>query len=196
MFSLLFIYAILISTNKEYCICKSGQMDADNDPKTGCELTVDEDTCFYGTCSDHGVGQVGEKCSNGWGELLICQEHENNMCCTINDITTITDPELNAESNCLQDKLDTYCRNLGADDLVDIVGEHSNCNENRFARFDGEKWRCYAKLKSQDESSIESCVSAHGSLIKCQEPDPDFGYCTRNQIIQNMIAFGCEGKFE
>ena len=31
-----------------WCKCKSGYMDADDDPKTGCELVIEESVCAYG----------------------------------------------------------------------------------------------------------------------------------------------------
>ena len=34
--------------NPGWCECKSGFMDADDDPKTGCELTIEESVCAYG----------------------------------------------------------------------------------------------------------------------------------------------------
>lgn len=96
------------------------------------------------------------------------------------------------ESNCLQDTLDEYCRNLGTNDSVHIVGEHSNCEDARFARFDGLKWRCYTQVKSSSESN--SCVSSNGDLTKCQDPDETSGFCTRNRILKNIIDNGCQGN--
>ena len=34
--------------NPGWCECKSGYMDADDDPKTGCELAIEESVCAYG----------------------------------------------------------------------------------------------------------------------------------------------------
>ena len=37
-----------------FCECKPNQMDADNDPQTGCEKNYNEAICYYGSCADHG----------------------------------------------------------------------------------------------------------------------------------------------
>ena len=65
------------------CDCKDGYMDADNDPLTGCELEIDEATCSYGTCANHGAA-LGDSCS-AWGEHLKC---EADGCCVLQEVST------------------------------------------------------------------------------------------------------------
>ena len=53
-------------------------MDADNDPKTGCELDYDEATCYYGSCAEHGVSNTGDHCG-GWNGHIQC--NAVSACC-------------------------------------------------------------------------------------------------------------------
>lgn len=61
------------------CKCRSGYMDADNDPANGCELPVQDKICRFGTCKDHAV-IFGEECGN-WGGRLICSGNAHWSCC-------------------------------------------------------------------------------------------------------------------
>ena len=56
-------------------------MDADDDPKTGCELAIEESICPYGTCANHGVA-LGDTCGN-WGDLLKCEIYGPSECCVL-----------------------------------------------------------------------------------------------------------------
>merc|ERR1719402_1530409 len=65
----------------------------------------------------------------------------------------------------LQNHLDTWCKNLGTDDDVVINGEHAACNDNRFARHDGQVWACWTDVVSDTNSY--SCVSDDKRMVKC-----------------------------
>ena len=94
------------------CDCKDGYMDADNDPLTGCELEIDEATCSYGTCDNHGAA-LGESCS-AWGEHLKC---EADGCCVLQQVVTaesnldMSDPLIAATATCADSPCPTgsYC---------------------------------------------------------------------------------------
>ena len=88
-------------------------MDADNDPLTGCELEIDEATCSYGTCDNHGAA-LGESCS-AWGEHLKC---EADGCCVLQQVTApaesnldMSDPLIAATATCADSPCPTgsYC---------------------------------------------------------------------------------------
>ena len=85
----------------------------------------------------------------------------------------------------LQNQLDTWCQNLGTDDNVVIPGEHADCNDRRFARHDGQVWRCWTDVVS--DTSIESCVSDDKTMVKCGSRGTGGRYCTRNDEILKLI---------
>ena len=118
----------------------------------------------------------------GYGEEHRCVYYSNPLASIDNAY-----PVPNAESNCLQDKLDQYCRNLGTDDPVDIVGENANCNDVRFARFDGLKWRCYQQLRTDAESIMNSCISPGGRLVQCQDPDDNYSQGLKEIFWAEMV---------
>ena len=102
---------------------------------------------------------------------------------------------LGQNKTCLQSVLNQFCENLGTDDEHIVRGEHSHCNDKRFARFDGDAWRCWTELL--EETSL-ACVGQDGQLIMCSSPDTSGGKCTRNSqlqaIIDDRVAL-CAGKF-
>ena len=58
---------MLITTKSWFfgqCVCKDGFMDANNDPWDGCELQYDENTCYFGSCAEHGDISDGDTCSS------------------------------------------------------------------------------------------------------------------------------------
>ena len=79
------VIKLMCDTANEYCVCRKGYMDADNDPRTGCELSISENMCYFGTCVDHGVS-LGESCSSGWDNLVCGQDG----CCEIASTTSTT----------------------------------------------------------------------------------------------------------
>ena len=74
----------------------------------------------------------------------------------------------------LQNQLDTWCQNLG-----------SPCNDRRFARHDGQDWRCWTNVVT--DTSIDSCVSDDKTMVKCGSRGTGGRYCTRNDEILKLI---------
>ena len=84
----------------------------------------------------------------------------------------------------LQNQLDTWCQNLGTDDDVVIPGENADCNDKRYARHDGERWRCWTDVVL--DANSYSCVSDDKSLVKCGSKGSG-DRCTRNDEILKLI---------
>merc|ERR1712061_802534 len=58
---------LMCNTETGQCKCKTGFMDADDDTANGCELSIAEGQCSYGSCENHGV-EEGEQCG-AWSFL-------------------------------------------------------------------------------------------------------------------------------
>ena len=90
---------------------------------------------------------------------------------------------------CLQPTLDMWCENLGTDDNFEVESEDTDCNNQRFARFDGSIWHCFTDLT--DELDL-ACISDNEEMIECNTGDKSNGkYCTRDQTISQWIEDGC-----
>ena len=86
-------------------------------------------------------------------------------------------------SNCLQDELDAFCRNLQEED----ISENISCSNQRYARFDGVAWRCFSNLRGKQQRTL-SCVDELGSLIFCQEGHLQGGSCSLHSRIETLIS--------
>ena len=86
--------------------------------------------------------------------------------------------------------MDNWCRNLGTDDDVKIDGEHSDCNESMYARFDGLKWHCWDSLSENVE---KACISDNKELFDCKSGTGR--KCTRHDEIMALIDNGCPGMY-
>ena len=81
--------------------------------------------------------------------------------------------------------MDWFCDHLGTDDEHFVETENPDCNDRRYARFDGSRWRCWTDLL--EETSL-ACVDDDGQLRMCASPDTSGGRCTRNDPLTAMIA--------
>jgi len=91
-------------------------------------------------------------------------------------------------NQCVQQTMDNWCRNLGTDDDVEIDGEHSDCNDRMYARFDGTNWRCWDSLSDNVQ---KACISDNGELFECKSGTG--GKCTRHHELSMLIDRGCPG---
>ena len=70
-------YKVVISCKKLLSPVK------DNDPLNGCEHSIDESSCPFGSCENHAVVE-GDFCAEaGWGSLLTCE----GVCCSQTSVT-------------------------------------------------------------------------------------------------------------
>ena len=104
-------------------------------------------------------------------------------------IVTETDP-----GNCLQEKLDEFCKNFGIVDDVIVQGEIDECEDSKFARQNGGVWGCYDTVA---ETEASECVDNKGELVTCLqsvgqsctvEGDVD---SSLSQIIKDTKEYGC-----
>ena len=84
------------------------------------------------------------------------------------------------DSSCLQDKLDSFCKQL----------VKASCENFEFARFNTEKsrWRCYDSIAAS--SSIKSCVDETGTRIFCDSYTDDSLFCNTDSLSA-IVDEGC-----
>ena len=90
--------------------------------------------------------------------------------------------------------MDRFCEQVGTDDANAVESEHSDCNDRRYARFEGGEWRCWSDLL---EDTRLACVDEAGELTTCLAPDTAGGKCTRNESLTAMINdrdAACQGS--
>ena len=75
---------------------------------------------------------------------------------------------------------------MGTDDDVIVASDDPDCNDVRFARHDGQVWRCWTNVVT--DTSIDSCVSDDKTMVKCGTRGTG-GRCTRNEEILKLIHY-------
>lgn len=130
-----------------YCDCRKGYMDADNDPTNGCERRVQEKSCRFGTCNDHGV-MFGEECGE-WGDRLICSGDDDWSCC----LKTETFVEGTVSATTTSATSTTTNQDYNEDSFEEIVNDIPDsyvCLE------DGQ---CHSRVNCGDTSSIDAMTA-------------------------------------
>ena len=102
--------------------------------------------------------------------------------CTLRDLFKVIKSPVVGK---LQNHLDTWCKHLGTDDDVVIPGENANCNDRRYARHDGQAWRCWSDVVA--DTSISSCISDDKTMVKCGTRGTG-ERCSRNNEILKLIS--------